>query len=226
MRRQGIQAGITLTFFLCGLLFAHEATAEDAVSATRRAAASAAEEEAALAREHAESARKFAERAEQRAAIAEALAERARRRSTATRLAEEERELAELQARETDRGLVLTLGDVLFAPDQAKLTEDAMRKLYPLVPLLKEQPKRTIRIAGYTDSQGPAAYNLDLSQRRADAVRDFLIEHGIAASRIVARGYGEADPVASNATVSGRRENRRVEVLVPRVGARVTTRAR
>jgi OOP family OmpA-OmpF porin len=121
---------------------------------------------------------------------------------------------------------VLTLGDVLFAPDQAELTRDAMRKLYPLVDILKEQPRRNIRIEGYTDNSGTESYNLDLSQRRADAVRDFLIDQGISPNRIIARGYGEAEPVASNDTAAGRRENRRVEVIVPREGRRVTAETR
>lgn len=131
-----------------------------------------------------------------------------------------EQELAELKAQETERGLVLTLGDVLFAPDEATLTPDALRKLDPLVALLKAQPKRHIRIAGYADSRGAESPNLDLSQRRADAVRDVLVAGGISPDRITARGYGEANPVESNITAAGRKENRRVEVLVLREGKR------
>jgi outer membrane protein OmpA-like peptidoglycan-associated protein len=129
-----------------------------------------------------------------------------------------EQELAELKAQETERGLVLTLGDVLFAPDKTTLTPDARRKLEPLVALLQAQPKRHIRIAGYADSRGEEASNLDLSQRRADAVRDVLVAGGISPERITARGYGEANPVESNITAAGRKENRRVEVLVLREG--------
>jgi outer membrane protein OmpA-like peptidoglycan-associated protein len=147
-------------------------------------------------------------------------------RSTVTGRAEVERELAELKARETEQGLVLTLGDVLFAPNHSELTTAARRKLAPFVTILKEQPQRSIRIAGYTDSSGPESDNLDLSQRRADAVRDFFVENGISPTRITARGYGEADSVGSNATVVGRRENRRVEVLVPREGRRVSAATR
>jgi outer membrane protein OmpA-like peptidoglycan-associated protein len=129
-----------------------------------------------------------------------------------------EQELADLKAQETERGLVLTLGDVLFAPDKATLTPDALRKLDPLVALLKAQPKRHIRISGYADSRGAESPNLDLSQRRADAVRDVLVAGGISPDRITARGYGEANPVESNITAAGRKENRRVEVLVLRAG--------
>jgi outer membrane protein OmpA-like peptidoglycan-associated protein len=131
-----------------------------------------------------------------------------------------EQELAELKAQETARGLVLTLGDVLFAPDEATLTPDAVRKLDPLVALLKAHPKRHIRIAGYADSRGAESPNLELSQRRADAVRDVLVAGGVSPARITARGYGEASPVGSNVTAAGRKENRRVEVLVLREGKR------
>ena len=217
MRRQRILIGITTCFFAAGVLPVSYVKAESATSA--EAYAAAAREQAALARQN-------AERAAQAAAVAEQQAARADQSSTSVRRAELERELAELKARETEHGLVLTLGDVLFAPNQSEPTTAALRKLSPFVTILKEQPQRSIRIEGYTDSRGPESYNLDLSQRRADAVRDFLIENGISPRRITARGYGEADPVASNATLAGRQENRRVEVIVPREGRRVSAATR
>src|SRR5262249_83029 len=97
---------------------------------------------------------------------------------------------------------------------------------YPLVALLKENPKRSILIEGYTDSSGAESYNRDLSERRASAVRDFLVSAGINPERITARGYGEDNPVASNATEAGRKEKRRVEVIVLRNGDRVAERVR
>lgn len=175
------------------------------------------ETEAAMAKEKAEVAREAAEQAEKEAALAQ-------EKATANRVMELEKELAEFKAQETERGLVLIVGDVQFAPNHEKLTPEAMRKLYPLVTMLKEQPKRHIRIEGHTDSSGEKSYNLDLSQRRADAVRDFLMENGISAERITARGYGEENAVASNDTTEGRRENRRVEVIVPRAGKGVANR--
>ncbi len=217
MRRRNILIGITTCFFAAGVLPVGYVKAESATIA---------EEHAAAAREQAELARESAERAAQEAAVAEQQAARAGQRSTSARRAELERELAKLKARETEHGLVLTLGDVLFAPNQSEPTTAAMRKLYPFVTILKDQPQRSIRIGGYTDSRGTESYNLDLSQRRADAVRDFLIDNGISPRRITARGYGEADPVASNATLAGRRENRRVEVIVPREGRRVSAETR
>jgi outer membrane protein OmpA-like peptidoglycan-associated protein len=217
MRRRHILVGITTCFFAAGVLPVAYVKAESATSAQAQAAA--AREQAALAWEN-------AERAAQEAAVAEQQAARAGQRSTTVRIAELERELAELKARETAHGLVLTLGDVLFAPNQSELTTAAMRKLYPFVTILKDQPQRSIRIEGYTDSRGTESSNLDLSQRRADAVRDFLIDNGISPRRITARGYGETAPVASNATLAGRRENRRVEVIVPREGRRVSAEPR
>ena len=175
-----------------------------------------AEEQSTAARRQAAIARENADRAALSALIAEKQAVWADQKSIAARRAELERELAELKARETAHGLVLTLGDVLFAPNQSDPTTAAMRKLSPLVTILKDQPQRSIRIEGYTDSRGTESYNLDLSQRRASAVRDFLIDNGISPRRITARGYGEAVSVASNTTIAGRRENRRVEVIVPR----------
>ena len=213
MRRRNILVGITTCFFAAGVFLVRSVTAEPATIT---------EDPAAVAREHTELAREHAERAAQAAAVAREQAARAGQRSTATGRAEVERELAELKARETEQGLVLTLGDVLFAPDHSELTTAARRKLSPFVIILKEQSQRSIRIAGYTDSSGPESDNLDLSQRRADAVRDFFVESGISPTRITARGYGEADSVASNTTLTGRRENRRVEVLVPREGRRAT----
>jgi outer membrane protein OmpA-like peptidoglycan-associated protein len=190
-----------------------------------------AEEKAEIAQEEAEIARDAAALEQRRAALAErrAAAEKKEARLTReipTRTSRVEQELADFRAKETERGLVLTLGDVLFRSGEAELTAEAMRKLYPLVALLKENPQRSILIEGHTDSSGAESYNRDLSERRAIAVRDFLVSTGIKPERITARGYGEDNPVASNATEAGRKENRRVEVVVLRNGDRVAERVR
>jgi OmpA-OmpF porin, OOP family len=198
--------------FACGFLPTGVSYAENGARSVRQNNdVTTAETKAAVAQEKAEAARKAAEQAEEEAVLAQ-------EKATADRVKEIEKELAEFKAQETERGLVLVLGDVQFAPDREILTAETMRKLYPLVTILKEQPKRPIRIEGHTDSSGEKSYNLDLSQRRADAVRDFLIENGIRAERITARGEGEEKAVAPNATAEGRQENRRVEVIVPRAG--------
>jgi outer membrane protein OmpA-like peptidoglycan-associated protein len=150
-----------------------------------------------------------AQRAQQQAAQAQQQV-----RSVTTQNQQLAQELANLKARETNRGLVLTLGDVLFDVNQATLTPGAMNNLSTLVAFLKEHPDRHVTIEGYTDSAGSEAYNLELSQRRAEAVRNFLLQSGIEASRLTATGYGEASPIAPNTTAAGRLQNRRVEVVI------------
>ncbi len=134
-----------------------------------------------------------------------------------------ERELTELQAKQTERGLVLTLGDVLFDTGKAELKVGALRSLDKLVAFLKENPERDVLIEGHTDSVGNENYNLALSQRRAEAVETALISRGISPRRILARGYGEGYPVASNETDAGRQQNRRVEIVILEEGVQGET---
>ena len=120
----------------------------------------------------------------------------------------------DLQAELTKRGLVLTLGDVLFDTGQATLKPGAERTTAALVTFLNENPGRNVLIEGFTDSVGSDQSNMSLSQRRADAVRTSLVGQGIAGTRIRTRGYGEAYPVASNDNAGGRQQNRRVEIVI------------
>ncbi|ADE15858.1 OmpA/MotB domain protein [Nitrosococcus halophilus Nc 4] len=136
------------------------------------------------------------------------------------RTRELEQRLAELDAEKTKRGYVLTLGDILFEVDRAELTPGGMQNLFRLVTFLKEYPDREVVIEGHTDSTGSAVYNQELSQRRADSVYKFLMNNGISPERIVARGYGEAYPVAPNDTAAGRQRNRRVEIVILGAGER------
>jgi outer membrane protein OmpA-like peptidoglycan-associated protein len=108
----------------------------------------------------------------------------------------------------------LVLGDVLFDTNEATLTADSVETLDKAAESLKEWGDVKVEVAGYTDSRGTDEYNQNLSVRRADAVRTYLIGKGIAADRLTAKGYGESNPVADNDTDEGRSENRRVE-LVP-----------
>lgn len=127
-------------------------------------------------------------------------------------------ELAELKAEKTKRGYVVTLGNILFKVDSAGLSPDGMQSLFRLVTFLKDFSEREVVVEGYTDSTGSGVYNLKLSQQRADSVRSFLISNGISPDRIVARGYGEAYPVAPNNTAAGRQQNRRVEIIILHAG--------
>jgi len=128
--------------------------------------------------------------------------------------AELQREIDALKARPTDRGLVLTLGDVLFETGRADLKPGAAANLNQLVSFLAKYPARTVAIEGHTDSVGGDDYNLGLSQRRADAVRSHLVTQGVAVGRITTMGAGKGSPVASNDTAAGRQQNRRVEVII------------
>ena len=125
-----------------------------------------------------------------------------------------EAQLAEMNAKKTNRGLVLTLGDVLFDTGRAELQSGADRALDQLVQFMGQNPERTLKIEGYTDSVGSDSSNQVLSERRAIAVKNALIDRGVDAARIAARGYGEASPVASNDSSSGRQQNHRVEIVI------------
>ncbi len=125
-----------------------------------------------------------------------------------------EAQLAELAAKQTARGMVITLGDVLFGTDKSRLTADGMRTAQKLANVLQENPQRTVLVEGFADSTGASAYNQALSERRAGAVQTALVELGVARERIAIRGYGESYPVASNNTAANRQLNRRVEIVL------------
>jgi len=128
------------------------------------------------------------------------------------------RQLAELNAKKTDRGLVITLGDVLFETGKADLKAGATGNLSKLAGLLTQYPTRSLVIEGHTDNVGSDTYNQTLSQNRADSVKAFLLNLGVAGNRITAYGKGKSSPVADNSTESGRQMNRRVEVIIATPG--------
>lgn len=134
-----------------------------------------------------------------------------------------EAELAALHARKTDRGMILTLGEALFAFDRTELLPDARPVFDRLAAFLKKHADRSVLIEGHTDSIGSQSYNLELSQRRAEAARDALLERGVPFYRIVAKGCGEAWPVAGNDTEAGRRRNRRIEIIILDPGVKAGT---
>ena len=124
-------------------------------------------------------------------------------------------ELRELEARETERGWVLTLREeALFDGGSAALKPGAERALERLAGLLQTQPERSIAIEGFTDRTGPAEANRRLSEARAAAVKQGLVQRGVDAARIQTRGHGPGFPVASNDTAIGRQLNRRVEIVI------------
>ncbi len=127
-----------------------------------------------------------------------------------------EMQLKDLNAKQSDRGDIISLGDVLFDSNRAEMRGTGQRDMSKLVAFFKQYPKRTALIEGFTDSQGDQDANVDLSQRRAMAVRDALVDQGVVADRLTTRGYGDAYPVASNTTSAGRQMNRRVEIVLSR----------
>jgi outer membrane protein OmpA-like peptidoglycan-associated protein len=141
----------------------------------------------------------------------EALNQRDQATEEAARL---QAEVDQLKATPTPRGLVMTLGDVLFDTGRAELNPGASRKLDQLAQFLNEHKERRVQIDGFTDSVGTESYNEELSRRRADAVKSALTTRGVDSSRISTQGYGKAYPVANNSDSGGRQLNRRVEVVI------------
>jgi outer membrane protein OmpA-like peptidoglycan-associated protein len=180
---------------------------EDAMTAEERRQRAA--EEAARAQEEADQARALAEAQSAEIELARREAELASQ--TAESL---QRRLEYMEYRQTDRGVVVTLGDVLFEVGETELLDTATQNLRDVIELLESEPDKQIRIEGHTDSTGPNALNLRLSRERAEAVRDALIELGIDADRLTAVGMGEDFPIATNETAEGRARNRRVDVIV------------
>jgi outer membrane protein OmpA-like peptidoglycan-associated protein len=135
-----------------------------------------------------------------------------------------QQQLADLQAKQTERGLVITLSDVLFNVDRAELSAEGMRTAQKMADVLLQEPQSAVLIEGFTDSTGTSSHNLELSQRRAESVRNALIGLGVKADKIATRGYGEAFPVASNGDAGSRQLNRRVEIVLSQNGAPIANR--
>ena len=192
-------------------------------------------ERAAKAKKEAEEARSLAAAEAERATRAKAEAEQARMAARAeSELAAKAkaaanqlmRELSDLKAKQTERGIILTLGDVLFATGKADLSSEAMRSVDKLVEFLKKYTNRNVLIEGHTDSVGSDEFNLTLSQKRADSLKEALTSKGIEEKRITTVGYGKKYPVASNDTTAGKQQNRRVEVSILNEGVKPETQFR
>jgi outer membrane protein OmpA-like peptidoglycan-associated protein len=204
---------------------AAEAERQKVLLQAREQEASAARAQAEMARAEAERARTQADAARSQAEIAKEQAERANEQARLAALDEHRRateleeQLRKLQAKQTERGMVLTLGDVLFDTGKAELKPGAASTLERLSTFLSEATDRMVTIEGHTDSMGADSTNRALSENRANAVKSALVAKGIAAERIVAVGKGEEAPVASNDTAAGRQQNRRVEIIVSNASA-------
>jgi outer membrane protein OmpA-like peptidoglycan-associated protein len=158
--------------------------------------------------------------AQARAANAEGQA-----RDAQARTAQLEALLNDLHAKQTERGMIITIGDVLFGTDQANLTPDGMATVRKLADVMQQYPNRTVLVEGFTDSTGSAAHNQELSERRASSVAATLTSMGVPRERVAMRGYGQAYPVAANDTASNRQMNRRVEIVLSNEGAPIAPRA-
>ena len=195
-----------------------EARTAEAERAKRDAAAANAA--AAMAQQQAASAQQQAATAQQQAAAAQD-----QTRMMAERAAKLEALLVELHATKTERGMVVTIGDVLFATNEANLTPNGMSTLRKLADVMAQNPERSVLVEGFTDSTGSSSYNQNLSQRRANAVAMALGSMGVPRERIAMKAYGEAFPVAANDTASNRQLNRRVEVVLSNDNAPIPARS-
>lgn len=208
------------------LAMATQAQAEERVQAAgterERARLEARTREAENAAAQARAAQATAQAAQATAATAQSQAQMSRQEADAARVAAAqqaeraaalERDLQAMEARKTDRGMVVTLGDVLFSSGRADLQPGGVRAAQQLAQVLKQYPERRVLVEGFTDNVGGEAMNQALSQRRAEAFRNALLAAGVSADRIEVRGHGEELPVADNSTAAGRQQNRRVEVL-------------
>ena len=204
---------------------AQQAQQQSEEDARRRAEAEQAQAEAQQQQQAALQQQQQAQAAAQAAQAAAAQAEQERQ------LAEQQRQQAEqqkeamrarllaqlnqvLQTRDTARGLIVSMPDVLFAFNKYDLKPEARERLAKISGIILAYPDLKLEIDGYTDSIGSDEYNQELSDKRAEAVRDFLVSNGVNMNSVVARGMGKADPVADNSTAQGRQLNRRVELIV------------
>jgi outer membrane protein OmpA-like peptidoglycan-associated protein len=187
------------------------ARAAQEAEARQRALAEQAAAQDAKARAEAEKAQAAAQADAQRQKEAAARAERDKQELRARLLEQFNRVLP---TRDTPRGLVVNMGDVLFDTGKADLRAPAREALARLAGVVSNYPSLHLAIEGYTDSTGTTEFNQTLSEKRADGVRDYLVTQGLSADSLSATGLGENNPVADNSTAAGRQQNRRVEIVI------------
>jgi len=188
--------------------------------------ADAAQRSAEQAKAQAQEAQRLAAASQSQANASQLQADAAQRQANETlaRNSQLEALIKDLNAKKTDRGLVITIGDVLFDTDRAQLKPGGMRDVDKLVAFMTQYPQRNAMVEGFTDNTGSESHNQDLSVRRADSVRMALVERGVGRERIAAKGLGQAFPVAGNDSSGGRQLNRRVEITLSDDGGKVLPR--
>ncbi len=195
-----------------------QAEAANAEAQQRQAAALAAQQQA---QADAEAARRAAEEADRQKAEAQqqtAAAEQARQQAVQQKEELRARLLAQLnqvlQTKDSARGLIVSMPDVLFDFNKYTLKPEARERLARVSGIVLAYPDLHLQVEGYTDSIGSDEYNQELSEKRAATVRDYLVSSGVSINNVVAEGFGKADPVADNSTAAGRKLNRRVDMVV------------
>jgi outer membrane protein OmpA-like peptidoglycan-associated protein len=188
------------------------------------------QEESQRAKERADQAEQFAENSLQEAALSKKETEAAKRYAQAqteqAELAKQEAEIAieeieslrrklnSIATEQTDKGLMMTLGDFVFDSGKSSIKKEAVDNFSKVVDFINTYPNNKVRIEGHTDSTGSNQLNLKLSQLRADAVKNLLVKNGIQASQVNAIGMGEELPIADNSSNAGKAKNRRVEIII------------
>lgn len=197
-----------------------------AIADQSRLATQIAQGEAADAQRREQDAQRLAQESQRQAQESQRQAQDSQRQTqeSQARAAQLEAQLAGLAAKKTERGIIITLGDVLFGTDQAKLSPEGMRTVQKLADILQQNPQRVVMVEGFTDSTGSSSHNQDLSERRASAVRSALQLQGINRDRVTTRGYGQSNPVADNNTAENRQLNRRVEIVLSDDSGKISAR--
>lgn len=200
------------------------ARTREADAATQSAAV--ANRDASMAQRQSDASQRQAAASQQQAAASQQMAAASQQQAgdAEARAAALEKQLRELNAKKTDRGMVITIGDVLFDSGQSQLKSGGMQNMQRLSGFLKEYPQRKAMIEGYTDSVGSDGMNQALSARRAEAVMGALLGMGVNRAQLSSQGYGETHPVAGNDNAGGRQMNRRVEIVLSDEGGVVAPR--
>ncbi|MCF6288746.1 MAG: OmpA family protein [Proteobacteria bacterium] len=166
-------------------------------------------EQAELSKQETQAAKRYAQAQAEEASLAKQEAELATQEAQSLR-----RKLNSIASEQTDKGLMMTLGDFMFDSGKASIKKAAADNFAKVVEFIDTYPDNQVSIEGHTDSSGSNQLNLKLSQKRADAVKNLLVQYGIDANRIETIGRGEELPVADNTTSAGKAKNRRVEIII------------